>query len=286
MSEKKNIDKKPIKDLLAEKDAFLTSSERIQEYFFRHTKGFVIGAVTVAVIIIGTAVYLNLQKAAEEKASLAYEGALQMMAAGQETKSVVEALEKVRAEHGGRKAARMAGYTLASIYNNNGDTDQALAVSEELLRSITPAEQSLKPILLYNIGGLYEVKRNYDLAAKSYATLLADKELMIPDFRQDVLLALGRVMSAAGKKDEAVKYYEDIINDHPDSLAAFMANSKLAELRGRPVPMPLTAVEPLVISGSSVPVTAATDAASPDENEADSANEASGVATADEKKTE
>ena len=243
MSEKKAVDKKNIKDLLAEKDAFLTTSEKIQEYFFRHTKGAIICLAAVALIIIGAAIYSNHKEKTEEKAAMAHENALQMLEASQDVKSVIEALQKVRSEYSGYKAARMAGYSLVALYNSEESYDQALAIMEELLRTLPQTEISLKPILLNNIGELYEVKKNYDLAAKSYEAILTNKEV-VPGFRQSVLLALGRVNSAAGKKDEAIKWYETIIKEYPSGLATYMANTKLAELKGQPIALPIVATGP------------------------------------------
>ena len=237
MSEKKTLDKKPIRDLLTEKDAFLTTSEKMQEYLLRHTKGAIIIVAVVALAVIGTALYLNHQEKAESEATEAYENSLTQLAASEN--DGVAALEKVRTDFAARKASRLAAFRLLGVYVANKNTDKALPLAEELLKTIKPAEASLKPALLSNLGGLYEDKKDYQQAAKSYETLLAMDYLKNTTLEMEVLMSLGRVYAAADRKDDAVRNYERVISDYPLSPQAFMANSKLAELKGVPVAFPL-----------------------------------------------
>lgn len=248
MSEKKPIDAKPIKDLLKEKDAFLTTSEKIQEYALRHTKGFIIAAVAVVMVIAGAAIYLNAQKKADQEALLAYEDGLSKIAESQDLG--IEAMEKIRADYKGQKVARLAAYKLIGLYMIKKEPDKALPLAEELLKTITPAEASLKPVLLVSLGGLYEQAKNYQLAAQSYETLLVIDQLN-PNLKLNSLMALARVYRAADRKDEAIKNYERVISEYPKSFQAFMANSKLAELKGKPVAFPLPPNNLMMTAGGS-----------------------------------
>jgi len=247
MSEKKPLDKKPIRDLLTEKDAFLTTSEKLQEYFLRHTKGVIITIAAVALAVIAAAVYMNHQAKAEKEAALAYENSLTRLAGSED--DGIAALEKVRGDFAGRKASRLAAFRLLGLYVAKNDTDKALPLAEDLLKTIKPAEASLKPALLSNLGGLYEEKQDYQQAAKSYETLLAMNHLG-PNLQQNLLMSLGRVYTSAGRKDDAVKNYERLIREYPMTLQAFMANAKLAELKGEPVAFPLPTDDPVPVSDS------------------------------------
>ncbi len=238
MSEKKSVDKKPIRDLLREKDAFLTTSEKAYEYLLRHTKAFITAAVTVAVVIVGVAIYVKYQAGAEEEATQAYEKAMELaVGQGGEMEAGIKALEQVRTERAGRKAARLAAMALVSLYGGHGQPEKALPLAENLLQTLPPAEISLKPLLLNALGGLYEASGDYVKAGKSYEAILG-LGLLEPNLKQDTLLALGRVNTAAGGKDEAVKNYEALIREFPQSFKAFWANSKLAELKEAPVAFP------------------------------------------------
>lgn len=243
MSAKTSAEKKPINDLLKEKDAFLTTSERFYEYFLRHTKGFITAGIIVAVVIVGGALYSNFENSAQLKATEAYEQAIALVDDAAANAQAVAALEKVRADHAGRKGARMAGFALVKLYTGNNETDKALALAENLLQTITPDEISLKPLLLNTIGGLSENKGDWAKAAASYEAILSTNPMEI-EFVRQVHMSLGRVYAAAGQKDKAIASYEKIVAEPLRSEFTFMANLKLAELKGQPAPFPLNA--PLV----------------------------------------
>jgi predicted negative regulator of RcsB-dependent stress response len=229
------VEKKPIKDLLAEKDAFLTTSDKIYEYFLRHTKGFIIGAVAIAALIFAWAAYDRYEVSAEETATAAYEDALETMAEAPD--QAAEALEAVRADFAGRKASRMAAYALVGIYSAQSENSQALAIAEELLRTLPPAEAALKPALLGDLAGLYEAEKKYDLASATYESIL-DMGIAQPHLRRDTLMSLGRVNAVRGNKEEAIGNYQALINEFPGDMKAYMANSILAALTAQPQAFP------------------------------------------------
>lgn len=233
MSAKTPVEKKPIRDLLQEKDAFLTTSEKFIEYFLRHTKAFIALGVALAIIIIGTAFYLRHQSNAEAKAAIAFEQAMESAKKSDGSQESRAALEKVRSDYQGRKGARLAGFALIPLYDNAGETDRALTLAEDMLKTLQPAESSLKPLLLNTIGGLSEVKGDFQLAAKSYEALMASSPL--PPLKLEVMMALARVYASSGRNDEAVKLYEDVVREFPQSMHALIANFKVAEIKGEAV---------------------------------------------------
>ncbi len=238
MSTTKPADQRPIKDLLREKDAFLTTSERFYEYFLRHTKAFVTVGLVVVVGLISAAFYLSYEKSSEEKAHLAHERALEGRPGADtvdQRAATIAALEKVRQDYSGRKAARLASFALINLYSGQPDADQAIGLAENLLQTLRDYEISLKPTLLVNLGGLYESKGDYQKAVDTYQALLDLNPASI-DLRIDALLALGRVNAAAGHKEAAIANYETLVKDYPSdrTYRLVLAGSKLAELRDKP----------------------------------------------------
>ncbi|MDR2946262.1 MAG: tetratricopeptide repeat protein, partial [Candidatus Adiutrix sp.] len=75
-------------------------------------------------------------------------------------------------------------------------------------------------------------------AAGNYENLLP-LDYLGPNVKLNVLMSLGRVYTAAGRPDDAVRKYEQLIREYPQQLQAFMANAKLAELKGAPLAFPL-----------------------------------------------
>ena len=234
MSAKTPVEKKPIRDLLQEKDAFLTTSEKFFEYFLRHTKAFISVGVALVLIIIGTALYIRHQNIAEARASEAYENALALVGAPDGAKAAVTAMENLRNEHQGRKAARLAGFSLIYLYEDAGESDKALSMAQGMLQTLQPAEISLKPMLLSSIGGLSEVKGDYQLASTSYGAILTLPDLA-PALKMESLMGLARSQAAAGNSEEAVKAYESVVREFPQSMNAFIANFKVAEIKGEAV---------------------------------------------------
>lgn len=251
MSEKKSADKKPIRDILQEKDAFLTTSEKIYEYFLRHTRGLIAAAAALIICVIAVAVYANVQKSAEAKSTLAFEKAIDLF--DEETgnpEAGMAALEKVRLDHQGRKGSRLATLTLIAVYGARDESAKALPLAENMLQTLKPAEITLKPILLNNLGGLYESSGDYQRAAKSFEAILTLNHLE-PAFRLETLMALGRVQAAAGQNEESIKYYQTVVKDFPTHFKAYLANSKVAELKGGMEPFPLPGGDLAVLTQKS-----------------------------------
>jgi|GEM_PF-1616561 len=251
MSEKKSADKRPIRDILQEKDAFLTTSEKIYEYFLRHTRALIAIAAALIICVIAVAVYANIQKSAEAKSTLAFEKAIDLFDEQTDNSEAgVAALEEVRLDHQGRKGARLATLTLIAIYGARDESAKALPLAENMLQTLKPAEVTLKPILLNNLGGLYESGGDYQRAAKSFEAILALNHLE-PAFRLETLMALGRVQAAAGQKEEAIKHYHAVVKDFPKHFKAYLANAKVAELKGGLEPFPLPGADLAVLTQKS-----------------------------------
>jgi predicted negative regulator of RcsB-dependent stress response len=221
------VEKKNIRDLLKEKDAFLTTSEKIFEYFLRHTKAVAGGAAVLVLAVIVGVVYVNHQREAEAEAVESYDRALALSA----PEATIAALEKVRTDFPDRQAARLAALALVGLYAEARAPEKALPLAENFIQTLRPAEISLKPLLLDNLGGLYETVRDYPQAVRSYQAILESRPLD-ENLRQNTLMALGRVQAAAGAKEAAVQAYEELLNVSPNSFKAYLAQAHLAELKG------------------------------------------------------
>jgi len=236
---KKKAPEKHIRDLLKEKDAFLTTSEKVYEFTLRHTRALAIGAAAVVLAVIAGFAYVRSQAAAEETAMAAYEEAL--------AAASTEALEKIH--HSGQRAGRLATLALIRLHTEAGAPEKALPLAENMLQTLKPAEISLKPILLDNLGGLYETVRDYPKAAQSYKALL-DFPSLPANYKSNILLALGRVQSAAGQSEAAIKAYEDLLRSFPGSYPALLAQARLSALKGEAVAPP---VEPPLVKAAATP---------------------------------
>jgi tetratricopeptide (TPR) repeat protein len=237
---KKKAPEKHIRDLLKEKDAFLTTSEKVYEFTLRHTRALAIGAAAVVLAVIAGFAYVRSQAAAEEAATAAYEEAL--------AAASIEALEQIR--HSGRRAGRLAALALIRLHTEAGAPEKALPLAENMLQTLKPAEISLKPLLLDNLGGLYETVRDYPKAAQSYEAIL-DLPSLPAIYKSNILLAMGRVQNAAGQSKAAIKAYEDLLQSFPGSYPALLAQARLSALKGEAIAPPVE--PPLVEADGETP---------------------------------
>ncbi|KXS56048.1 MAG: hypothetical protein AMR96_04685 [Candidatus Adiutrix intracellularis] len=228
----KLTDKKNIRDLIGEKDVFLTISERIYEYFLSHIRLLAALGAVVVLVIIGVILLVNYQSSFNIKGLEAYENALASDAA-------VPALEKVRADYPGSRAARLAAFSLIGFYTDQRALEKALPLAENLLQTLKANEISIKPVLLNTLGGLYETGRDYPRALQAYQAILEFKTINAI-LREDVLLALGRVNTIVGDQKAAIRNYEEILQKFPNSFKAYLANTKLAALKGVASAFPLS----------------------------------------------
>ena len=239
MNQIKKAPEKHIRDLLKEKDAFLTTSEKVYEFILRHTRALAFGAAAVALAVIVGFAYVRSQKAAEEAAEAAYEEAL--------AAASPEALEKI--QHSGRRAGRLAALALIRLHIEAGAPEKALPLAENMLQTLKPAEISLKPLLLDNLAGLYETVQDYPKAAQSYKDLL-DWPSLTDHYKSNIFLALGRVQVAAGQPGAAIKTYEDLLRSFPGSYPALLAQARLSVLKGEAIAPP---VEPPLVRAAAPP---------------------------------
>jgi tetratricopeptide (TPR) repeat protein len=237
MTQIKKAPEKNIRDLLKEKDAFLTTSEKAYEFILRHTRALAFGVAAVVLAVIVAFAYVRSQEAAEEAAMAAYEEAL--------AAASPEALEKIY--HSGRRAGRLAALALIRLHIEAGAPEKALPLAENMLQTLKPAEISLRPILLDNLGGLYETVRDYPKAAQSYQAL-RDWPSLPDQYKSNILLALGRVQSAAGQPEAAIKSYEDLLRSFPGSFPALLARARLSALKGEAIAPP---VEPPLVRAAA-----------------------------------
>ena len=96
--------------------------------------------------------------------------------------------------------------------------------------------------------------------------------MMLPEFKQDIFLSLGRAYAAAGKKYLAISSYENMLREFPNpGSRSYMANIKLAELKGEAVAFPAGSAKSIAFG--AVP-TEAVSRSEPETNQAETQDSA------------
>ncbi|MDR2387376.1 MAG: tetratricopeptide repeat protein [Deltaproteobacteria bacterium] len=226
----------PIKSLLRSNDAFLSTSDKLYHYF-KNNKGkiFIIIGIALA-IFLAFYIVKSLHDSRLAKSLEAFHKANTLSELDQR----YQALQAVRQDYAGTKAARQAAYALLNSYLAQADLEEALPLLDEILKSLDSSEQSLKPLLLTTQAGLFEQIGQLDLALDSYRSALAliDRGQINPQeapYVAELYSSLGRVYMALGRFEEAKKAYQDILLRTPNSYRAYTAQVKLSQLQEMPL---------------------------------------------------
>jgi tetratricopeptide (TPR) repeat protein len=114
---------------------------------------------------------------------------------------------------------------LALVYQDLGDTQAAT----DLLKKL--AEKNPTPKSLRVLAGAYEQMKEYTLAALALQRAL---EMNPPD-ASDLKRQIAQYQTAAKQYDQALKTYQDLVNDDPNDKSTFLAMSQLyREMRDFP----------------------------------------------------
>lgn len=154
--------------------------------------------IAAAVVVTAAALYSTWRSHVLNKAAAAYDQAVELKKA-EEKKA---ALQKIADDYSSTPSALWSRIALAHLEqeekNFKGAIAQLTAVEKEV-----EAKNPLKPLLLVNLGTLYEQEKQFDKAERVYQQL---KD--IKGFEPMALDSLGRVYEAKGDKDKAVQVYQ------------------------------------------------------------------------------
>ncbi len=154
----------------------------------------------VATVVTVASLYESYRNYTFNKAAQAYD---QSMLLDGEAK--VSALQTVTNKYSSTPSALWSRVELARIEQADGKLADAISKLVEINGTLKE-DDMLKPLVLMNIGGLYEQVKQLDKAVEVYKELQSFK-----GFDKEALNSLGRVYEAQGKKDEARGMYEQFL---------------------------------------------------------------------------
>jgi tetratricopeptide (TPR) repeat protein len=143
-------------------------------------------------------------------------------------RAIVEASQKVLAEHAGTGAAVLAALSLGDAQMRLRNWDDAKAAYERYLAA-APKGDSLRFGALEGIAIAEEAKGSLDAAAAAYERLGRE----VPAFADRADLERARVLARAGKVADAKTILGGFGERHKDSLLTADASQLLARLGGR-----------------------------------------------------
>lgn len=154
--------------------------------------------IAVAAVVTAASLYSSWRSYVLNKAAAAYDQAVELEKA-EEKKA---ALQKIAADYSSTPSALWSRIALAHLEqqekNFKGAIERLTAADKEV-----EAKSPLKPLLLINLGSLYEQEKQFDKAESVYQQL---KD--IKGFEPMALDSLGRVYEAKGDSSKAVQFYQ------------------------------------------------------------------------------
>jgi predicted negative regulator of RcsB-dependent stress response len=151
----------------------------------------------IAVVVIIASLYDSYRTYTLDKAARAYDAALLL-----EGEERAAALNKAKEDFSSTPSAVWSQIQLTHLDQKEGKYKEAIG-RLEALNSELEEDDLLKPLLMVNLGALYEQEKALDKAVTAYESV-QQKE----GFEALALSSLGRVYENMGKKEQAVAMYQ------------------------------------------------------------------------------
>jgi tetratricopeptide (TPR) repeat protein len=233
-----------LKDLLREKDAFLTTSERIYNFYLTHTTKVLTAGLVAVLAVVGVAAGMAISSSRAERASHEYYLALDPG----DPAGNLAAMTAVRERWGDGRAGRLAAFSMAGSYMDLGRFDEARALVDELASGLKGPERGMAPAIYRLQGALAEETGDLAAAASHYERAwelaiappkgpdgrpldeLTLQQTAVSTFRTELLSARARVYRAMGRAEDARRAYGEIEQLYPGTPRALMAGWMIGEM--------------------------------------------------------
>lgn len=201
----------------------LTAEETLNKpeaFFVKYRKAVIYGVIAVIVIIAGIIIY-NTYVAAprEDKASTTlakgqeYFGEEQFDKALNGDKAGFEGFISIASDYSGTKAGNLANLYAGLCY---AKLDKWAEAAEYLEKFDTKGDQMISPAAIGALGNAYAHLNQLDKAVDCLkkAAKKADNNSLSPTF----LIQAGEILESQGKKDEALKLYQEVKDKYFNSM--------------------------------------------------------------------
>ena len=165
-------------------------------------------------------------------------------------KRAIEQYQKTIQDYPGTPSAAIAQLYLGNAYMELKDFNSAVSAYRSFL-DIKPQNDIMAGLAYQRLGYAYLAKNDFEEAQKAFESVEHLPGAMNKD---QVDYELGRVSETLGKKEEAIKQYQEIGKQYPDSLFLAEAQLRLTAL-GVAETKPEQAKNPVVVSPSNKTIT-------------------------------
>ena len=186
---------------------------KTEAFFDKYKKAIIIGVVAVVVIIVGGILINNYYLAPREDAASTELAKSQELFNNEQFEQALTGFKKVASDYSSTKAGNLAQLYIGLCQANLGKWQEA---ADALENFSTKGDQMISPAAEGALGNAYANLKEYDKAVDHLkkAAKMADNNSLSPTF----LIQAGEILESQGKKDEALKLYQEIKKKYFQSM--------------------------------------------------------------------
>lgn len=186
---------------------------KTEAFFDKYKKAIIIGVVAVVVLIVGGILINNYYLAPREDAASTELAKSQELFNNEQFEQALTGFKKVASDYSSTKAGNLAQLYIGLCQANLGKWQEA---ADALDNFNTKGDQMISPAAEGALGNAYAYLKQYDKAVDHLkkAAEMADNNSLSPTF----LIQAGEILESQGKKDEALKLYQEIKKKYFQSM--------------------------------------------------------------------
>jgi tetratricopeptide (TPR) repeat protein len=209
------------KELLNEPDEFITFSAKLLKIIatYKAQLMYAVGLLILIGIAFSAFSYFSFKSESKafamlEKAKDNYQMSLRKSGPEKAFKETKDDFVKIIDKYSGNRGGKIARIELANISNNAGDIDGAIGLYNKALEDFND-NQTVKNIILSNLGYAYEQKKDLQSAVKYFEMIVSEADTFLKD---EALFNLGRIYAAMGNKKMSKDAYKKIVSEFAGSF--------------------------------------------------------------------
>ncbi len=182
-------------------------------FFETYKKAVIIGVVAVVVLIVGGILAHNYYFVPREDAASTELAKSQELFNNEQFEQALVGFKKVASDYSSTEAGNLAQLYIGLCQANLGKWQEAADALEDFS---TKGDQMISPAAEGALGNAYANLKQYDKAVEHLkkAAKMADNNSLSPTF----LIQAGEILESQGKKDEALKLYQEIKQKYFQSM--------------------------------------------------------------------
>ncbi|MFH1760494.1 MAG: tetratricopeptide repeat protein [bacterium] len=217
------------KELLNAPDEFITFSGKLLKIMatYKVQLLYAVGLLILIGIIFSGISYFSYRSEGQafamlEKTMKNYEVSLKKNGSEKAFKEIKNDFIKIIDKYSGNSGGKIARIEFANISINAGDTDGAIDLYRKALEDFSD-NQTVKNIILNNLGYAYEEKNDLKSAVKYFEMIVSEPDTFLKD---EALFNLGRIYAAMGNEKMSRDAYKKIVSEFAGSFYLAIAKER------------------------------------------------------------